>query len=86
MILSSSACFYIIHNRNLLWVRRLRDAVSLCAVCVCSSDALRTGPGEDLFGFLADCVQDFLRGEGMEQQELSLGKRRMPRDLRRLLG
>ncbi|XP_013168641.1 PREDICTED: hexokinase-2-like [Papilio xuthus] len=37
------------------------------------SDALRSGPGEDLFGFLADCVQDFLRGEGMEEQELSLG-------------
>ncbi|XP_068624664.1 hexokinase-4-like isoform X2 [Battus philenor] len=37
------------------------------------SDALRLGSGEDLFNFLADCVQDFLRCEGMEDQELSLG-------------
>ncbi|XP_046973901.1 hexokinase-1-like [Vanessa cardui] len=37
------------------------------------SDALRLGPGEDLFNFLADCVQDFLRTEGMENDELSLG-------------
>ncbi|XP_050356905.1 hexokinase-1-like isoform X2 [Nymphalis io] len=37
------------------------------------SDTLRLGPGEDLFNFLADCVQDFLRTEGMENDELSLG-------------
>ncbi|XP_045456429.1 hexokinase HKDC1-like [Melitaea cinxia] len=37
------------------------------------SDALRVGPGEDLFNFLADCVLDFLQSEGMENDELSLG-------------
>ncbi|XP_045518979.1 hexokinase-2-like isoform X1 [Pieris brassicae] len=37
------------------------------------SDELRVGPGVDLFNFLADCVQDFLRSEGMEKDELSLG-------------
>ncbi|KAM3955198.1 LOW QUALITY PROTEIN: hexokinase-4 [Aphomia sociella] len=37
------------------------------------SDALRLGPGEDLFNFLADCVQDFVRSEGMEKERLSLG-------------
>ncbi|XP_063630043.1 hexokinase-1-like isoform X1 [Cydia splendana] len=37
------------------------------------SDELRLGPGEDLFNFLADCVQDFVRSEGMEDQEMSLG-------------
>ncbi|VVC89490.1 unnamed protein product [Leptidea sinapis] len=37
------------------------------------SDELRLGPGEDLFNFLADCVQDFLRSDGMERDELSLG-------------
>ncbi|CAK1546796.1 unnamed protein product [Leptosia nina] len=37
------------------------------------SDELRLGPGEDLFNFLADCVLDFLRSEGMEKDELSLG-------------
>ncbi|CAK1595636.1 unnamed protein product [Parnassius mnemosyne] len=37
------------------------------------SDSLRLGPGEDLFNFLADCVQDFLHCEGMEDHELSLG-------------
>ncbi|CAH2099356.1 unnamed protein product [Euphydryas editha] len=37
------------------------------------SDALRLGPGEDLFNFLADCVLDFLQSEGMEDDELSLG-------------
>lgn len=38
------------------------------------SDALRLGPGVDLFNFLADSVQDFLRSEGMEDDELSLGE------------
>ncbi|CAH2238666.1 hexokinase HKDC1-like [Pararge aegeria] len=37
------------------------------------SDALRLGPGEELFNFLADCVQDFVRAEGMEDEEMSLG-------------
>jgi hypothetical protein len=37
------------------------------------SDELRLGPGEDLFNFLADCVLDFVRSEGMEKEELSLG-------------
>ncbi|XP_026317100.1 hexokinase-2-like [Hyposmocoma kahamanoa] len=37
------------------------------------NDALRLGPGIDLFNFLADCVLDFVRAEGMEQEELSLG-------------
>ncbi|XP_072946015.1 hexokinase type 2-like [Epargyreus clarus] len=37
------------------------------------SDELRLGPGEELFEFLADCVQDFLRAEGLEHEDLSLG-------------
>ncbi|KAL0809908.1 hypothetical protein ABMA28_010767 [Loxostege sticticalis] len=37
------------------------------------SDALRVGPGQDLFNFLADCVLDFVRSEGMENEKLSLG-------------
>ncbi|RVE52894.1 hypothetical protein evm_002371 [Chilo suppressalis] len=37
------------------------------------SDALRLGSGEDLFNFLADCVLDFVRSEGMEKESLSLG-------------
>ncbi|XP_049881505.1 hexokinase HKDC1-like [Pectinophora gossypiella] len=37
------------------------------------NDALRLGPGEDLFNFLADCVLDFVRSDGMENEELSLG-------------
>ncbi|CAG9796018.1 unnamed protein product [Diatraea saccharalis] len=37
------------------------------------SDALRLGPGEDLFNFLADCVLDFVQSEGMEKESLSLG-------------
>ncbi|CAH2061192.1 unnamed protein product, partial [Iphiclides podalirius] len=37
------------------------------------SDSLRLGPGEDLFNFLADCVQDFLQCENLEHQHLSLG-------------
>lgn len=39
-----------------------------------SSDALRLGSGEDLFNFLADCVQDFVKAEGMENEEMSLGE------------
>lgn len=41
------------------------------------SDDLRLGPGVDLFNFLADCVLDFLRSEGMEKDELSLGNHRL---------
>ncbi|XP_034836713.1 hexokinase type 2-like [Maniola hyperantus] len=37
------------------------------------SDALRVGSGEELFDFLADCVQDFVRAEGMENEQMSLG-------------
>ncbi|KAG6446676.1 hypothetical protein O3G_MSEX004559 [Manduca sexta] len=37
------------------------------------SDALRLGPGDDLFNFLADCVQDFICAEGMENDTFSLG-------------
>lgn len=37
------------------------------------NQALRLGPGEDLFNFLADCVQDFVRSEGMDKESLSLG-------------
>ncbi|XP_028178414.1 hexokinase-2-like [Ostrinia furnacalis] len=37
------------------------------------SDEMRVGPGEDLFNFLADCVLDFVRSEGMEKEKLSLG-------------
>lgn len=39
-----------------------------------SSNALRLGTGEELFNFLADCVQDFVHELGMEDQEFSLGK------------
>ncbi|XP_059047147.1 hexokinase-2-like [Achroia grisella] len=37
------------------------------------SSALRLGPGEDLFNYLADCVHDFVRSVGMENEALSLG-------------
>ncbi|XP_023939670.2 hexokinase-2-like [Bicyclus anynana] len=37
------------------------------------SDELRLGSGADLFNFLADCVQDFVRAEGLEHEEMSLG-------------
>lgn len=37
------------------------------------SDALRLGSGEDLFNFLADCVEDFVKAEGMENKEMPLG-------------
>lgn len=37
------------------------------------NDALRLGPGEDLFNFLADCVQDFLVSQSIEKETFSLG-------------
>ncbi|XP_013196366.1 hexokinase-2 [Amyelois transitella] len=37
------------------------------------NNALRLGPGEDLFNFLADCVLDFVRSEGIEHEDLPLG-------------
>ncbi|KAJ8705410.1 hypothetical protein PYW07_011237 [Mythimna separata] len=37
------------------------------------SNALRLGTGDELFNYLADCVQDFLQQLGMEDQEFSLG-------------
>lgn len=37
------------------------------------SDELRLGSGEKLFGFLADCVADFVRSKGLEDKELPLG-------------
>lgn len=40
----------------------------------CCSNALRLGTGDELFNFLADCVQDFVHELGMEDQEFSLGK------------
>ncbi|KAJ0171224.1 hypothetical protein K1T71_013423 [Dendrolimus kikuchii] len=36
-------------------------------------EALRLGTGEDLFNFLADCVQDFVISLGMENAAFSLG-------------
>ncbi|KAH9644977.1 hypothetical protein HF086_003307 [Spodoptera exigua] len=37
------------------------------------SNALRLGTGEELFNFLADCVLDFVKQLGMEDQAFSLG-------------
>lgn len=38
------------------------------------SDELRLGAGLHLFEFLAECVHDFLRHEGLEHEHLPLGK------------
>ncbi|CAH0599235.1 unnamed protein product [Chrysodeixis includens] len=37
------------------------------------NNALRLGTGDELFNFLADCVQDFVHQLGMQDQEFSLG-------------
>lgn len=37
------------------------------------NDELRLGSGEDLFNFLADCVQDFIISQNMENESFSLG-------------
>lgn len=42
-------------------------------MCACSN-ALRLGTGEELFNFLADCVLDFVKQLGMEDQTFSLGE------------
>nr|ATA67116.1 hexokinase 1 [Antheraea pernyi] len=47
----------------------MRDMVKLYEI----SEKLRLGPGEELFDFLAECVQDFVCSEGIENGKFSLG-------------
>lgn len=55
-------------------MERKRLIALVFTICLSSSDALRIGTGDDLFNFLADCVLDFLKSEGMEKDEFSLGE------------